>query len=275
MDNAKKPRASASVTSARPHSRAASMAKDPWAIMRQATAARIGLRRSGASQVTEDVLAFSLAHAMAKDAVYRELDTDPIVEALWALEKPVKRVTSQAADRQTYLLRPDLGRALHPDSQSELEALGAEKSAGPRISFVIADGLSAGAVQLQAVELLSTIAPKLPQAWEWAPICVATQARVALGDEVASQLAADLVVVLIGERPGLSSPDSMGLYLTYHPQPGTLDSNRNCISNIRPGGLTVADAASRLIWLMQAAIDGGKTGIELKDRSAEKAITDT
>lgn len=254
-------------------SSAASNARDPWSLMRQKTAARIGLGRSGASQVTSDVLAFSLAHAMAKDAVTCELKADTLIEALWVLEKPVKRVASQAPDRQTYLVRPDLGRMLHPNSKNELEALEAEPTDAPRISFVIADGLSAGAVQHQAVDLLAAIAPMLPASWQWAPICVATQARVALGDEVASLLSANLVVMMIGERPGLSAPDSMGLYLTYQPSPGTFDSDRNCISNVRPGGLSVANAAARLAWLMQAAVKAGKTGIGLKDRSAEKLIT--
>jgi ethanolamine ammonia-lyase small subunit len=171
-------------------------------------------------------------------------------------------VHSRAPDRQTYLQRPDLGRQL-------LEGQATRLTSGPyEVAFVLADGLSAPAVHAHAVPLLQALFPKLPD-WNIAPVVIACQARVALGDEIGALLGANLVAVLIGERPGLSAPDSLGTYLTWHPRQGRQDSERNCISNIRPPtGLTYDQAASRLAWLLSAARRQKLTGVGLKDASA-------
>jgi ethanolamine ammonia-lyase small subunit len=205
------------------------------------------------------MLDFQLAHARARDAVHTPLDVDALVAALDGL--PHVAVRSMAPDRGTYLRRPDLGRRLDPDCLGELPAGDWD------LVFVLADGLSAAAVQQHAPKLLKAILPKLP-GWKVAPVVIAIQGRVALGDEIGGALGAKLCAVLIGERPGLSVADSLGVYLTYEPRPGRRDSERNCISNIHPaGGLSPEAAAAKLAWLMTEARHRRLTGVDLKDEA--------
>ncbi|APZ42104.1 ethanolamine ammonia-lyase subunit EutC [Acidihalobacter ferrooxydans] len=236
---------------------------DPWVTLRRFTGARIALGRVGGSQPTQAVLDFRLAHAQARDAVHLALDMDALRERLATFELPVEQVSSQAADRAIYLQRPDLGRTLSETSHAHLTGLDV---AGCDIAFVLADGLSALAVERHAVPLLAAVLPRLQaQGWKIGPLVLAEQARVALGDEVGHALTAELVVMLIGERPGLSSPDSLGIYLTYRPRPGRMDSERNCISNVRPEGLSYPAAAHTLLYLLTEARNRKLTGVGLKD----------
>ena len=246
-----------------------------WSALRAHTAARIGLGRIGASQSTGDVLRFALAHAQARDAVAQALDTNALAQQLTSAGWQCFAVPSAAPDRAVYLRRPDLGRRLGARARQALNtAAQATTATGPvHIAFVVADGLSAQAVQVQAGALLAAVRDRLPVTWTYAPVALATQARVALGDEVGQGLGADLVVVLIGERPGLSSPDSMGAYLTYQPVVGLPDSRRNCVSNIRPAGLAIEAGAKRLAWLMQAAVQRRLSGVMLKDGSEPQPVS--
>lgn len=235
---------------------------DPgWTPMRALTAARIGLQRSGASLGTLPLLEFRLAHARARDAVHHELGALPGLEALGL---PVVVVRSQAADRRSHLMRPDLGRALDGSATPALAAHVGRHD----LAIVVADGLSALAVERHAEPLLAALLPALRAAgWALAPLVVAHQARVALGDAVARALGAGAVLVLIGERPGLSAPDSLGAYLTWAPASGTTDADRNCVSNIRPDGLGYQDAAWRLAFLLDRMRAIGGSGVRLKDES--------
>jgi ethanolamine ammonia-lyase small subunit len=226
---------------------------DPWATLRATTRARIGLGRTGDALPTSDILDFQLAHARARDAVHTPLDTDAITRAV----SPSITVRSQAQDRTIYLRRPDLGRRLDTTTQPP--------PSGPYDAvFVIADGLSPTGVQLHAPALLRACLDRLA-GWTIAPIVIATQARVALGDEIGALFQATLCVMMIGERPGLSVANSLGVYLTYQPRPGRMDSERNCISNIHADGLSYATAAGMLIWLMTEARTRKLTGVDLKD----------
>jgi ethanolamine ammonia-lyase small subunit len=238
--------------------------RDAWNELRQLTGARIGLARSGASLATAPLLQFALAHAQARDAVHETLDEAKLAEALEALDLPVVNVASAAGDRQQYLMRPDLGRRLAEHADAVLASY-----QGPYdVAFVVADGLSARAVQTHAAPVLRDIIPALlREDRRIAPLVIARQARVALGDEVATALKANAVVVLIGERPGLSSPDSMGAYLTWRPHVGTTDADRNCTSNIRPQGVGYADAAFKIIALLRAMRTRRLSGVMLKDES--------
>ncbi|WP_158928286.1 ethanolamine ammonia-lyase subunit EutC [Acidisphaera sp. S103] len=226
---------------------------DPWVALRTTTRARIGLGRTGDALPIKDVLEFQLAHARARDAVHTPLDTEVIARAVAPLTSVMVR--SKAADRETYLRRPDLGRQLGCDIDPS----------GPWDAvFVIADGLSPVGVQIHAPPLLHACLDRLP-GWSVAPIVIATQARVALGDEIGALLQACLCVVLIGERPGLSVATSLGVYLTYRPRIGRRDSERNCISNIHADGLSYEAAAHMLVWLMTEARHRKLTGVGLKD----------
>jgi ethanolamine ammonia-lyase small subunit len=236
---------------------------NPWTELRQFTDARIALGRVGSSLPTDEVLKFGLAHAMARDAVHAALDPTSLDASLASLGLPTVWVRSRAPDRASYLLRPDLGRSIAPDAEPSLRAL-----RGPfDIALVLADGLSAVAVQAHGAPLLQALLPQLHPAWRLAPLVIATQARVALGDDIGEALGARLVVMLIGERPGLSSPDSLGAYLTFNPRRGRSDAERNCVSNIRPAGLPYPEAARKLGWLMNEALLRQLTGVELKDDS--------
>lgn len=237
---------------------------DPWERLRAFTAARIALGRAGHGLPTAELLRFGLAHAQARDAVHVPLDADALVRDLAAEGQPAVVVHSRAADRASYLRRPDLGRMLDDDSRQRIAAMRPEVP--PDVVLVVADGLSSRAAGCHAVPLIRALRPLLAD-WRFGPTVVARQARVALGDEIGALLAARQVVVLIGERPGLSSPDSLGLYLTHDPRPGRTDAERNCISNVRPEGLPADAAAARLAWLMGAAQRLGATGVRLKDDS--------
>jgi len=242
---------------------------DPWAFLRQFTFARIALGHAGGSVPTQALLEFRLAHAKARDAGYHALDLDRLQQALQDLALPQIRVNTMAESRITYLQRPDLGRKLHADSRHTLSAE-ADKAADFDIVFLIGDGLSAIAIEQHAAALLAAILPELrQQKMRIGPLILAEQARVALGDEVGEALGAKLMVVIIGERPGLSSPDSVGVYLTWAPRPGRTDAERNCISNIRPQGLPMADAAKKLLYLINQSRRHRLSGIKLKDESGD------
>ena len=246
---------------------------DDWQTLRQFTAARIALGRVGASLPTEAMLAFQLAHARARDAVHLELNAAQIERELNAIGLEVLTVHSAATDRQIYLQRPDLGKILSAPSQEFLAQYTANKSGSCDIVFVIADGLSALAIHRNAVPFATLLLKQLrADGWNIAPVVIAHQGRVAIGDEIGAQLNAKIAVVLIGERPGLSSPDSMGIYLTWAPRPGLTDATRNCISNVRAGGLSLADATYRLNYLLNEASSRQLSGVELKDESDAQAV---
>lgn len=233
---------------------------NPWTALRSFTPARIALGRAGSALPTGELLRFGLAHARARDAVHRALDAEKLIFELSSLNLSSQVVRSAAPDRATYLRRPDLGRRLSQNSFLSKN----EK----QLALVIADGLSALAVERHAVALVRALIALAPQRWASAPAAIALQGRVALGDEIGARLGAQLVVVLIGERPGLSSPDSLGAYLTYAPRIGRSNAERNCVSNIRPEGLGYEAAARRIDWLAAAGLARGLTGVALKDESA-------
>lgn len=238
---------------------------DPWQALRRFTSARIGLGRTGASLPTAEVLRFGLAHAAARDAVHLPLDVAALQQALRPAHGAAIVVHSRASGRPEYLLRPDLGRRLDDASAARLSAVA--PADGCDLAPVIADGLSALAVQRHAVPLLDALRPLLPADWRIAPPVVALQGRVALGDEIGERLGARMVLMLIGERPGLSSPDSLGAYLTWAPRVGCSDAERNCVSNIRPEGLDYPAAARRIAWLLGESRRLQLSGVSLKDRS--------
>lgn len=295
-----------------PPTAAPAVTADPWQTLRRHTPARIGLGRVGVSQPSNALLAFGAAHAQARDAVHLPLDIEALVQRLHTLpvhedSGSVIHVHSAAPDRATYLLRPDLGRRLDEASRHTLagmaQAAGAAK-AGRRVSgttpgtrsglahsaadpgaapdspvggdllLVIGDGLSAAAIERQAVPFIERVLARQPAGWRLGPLVIASQARVALGDEIGQLLGARVVAMLIGERPGLSSPDSLGVYLTHAPHVGRTDAERNCLSNIRPEGLTHDDAARKLWWLATQARQLGCTGVGLKDRSDALPVQD-
>ncbi|MBI0326748.1 ethanolamine ammonia-lyase subunit EutC [Burkholderia plantarii] len=241
--------------------------KNPWGALKSFTNARIALGRAGSSLPTAPLLAFNLSHAQARDAVHQPLDADRLRGELEAAGFATLAADSAAPDRQHYLRRPDLGRRLSDASRA---ALG-EASNGtgePDLVFVIGDGLSAFAAAKQALPLLNAVRGRLEaDGWTLGPVVVARQARVALGDEIGGLLRARFVAMLIGERPGLSSPDSLGVYLTHAPRVGCHDAQRNCISNVRPEGLPHAAAAHKLHYLLTQARRLGLTGVGLKDDS--------
>ena len=233
--------------------------------LRALTPARIALRTSGVSLATPEVLNFQLAHAQARDAVHAALQPAPFIAALRevaGVSAEILSLHSAARNRQEYLQRPDLGRALDDASRTELEKVG--KHSIGKLAIVIADGLSALAVERNAAPLLRSLLPLLA---DQPTICLVQQGRVAIGDEIGAALGANLVIVLIGERPGLSSPDSLGAYITWQPRPGRTDAERNCISNIRAEGLAHAEAARRLAWYVGEAQRMQTTGISLKEAS--------
>ena len=232
---------------------------DPWTALRRHTPARISLGRAGTSLPTSEVLRFAAAHAAARDAVHLPLDVAALRAELRAHGFDAATATSRAASRTEYLTRPDLGRQLAPASADALQA-----DSDDGLCIVVADGLSAIAAQRHAAPLLAALRDAGVVAQR---LVVATQARVALGDAIGERVGAELVLVLIGERPGLSSPDSLGAYLTWAPTTGCVDSERNCVSNIRPEGLPVADAARRIAWLVRESRRRRVTGIGLKDDS--------
>lgn len=258
---------------------------NPWSALRRYTDARIALGRAGVSLPTQAQLAFQLAHAQARDAVHLALDPTALRQALADLGHEAVALHSAAADRNSYLQRPDLGRRLGAESRALLMSrLSAPQQAlvSPQasaldqaivervhdVAFVVADGLSALAICRHAVPFLQALLPRLlDEGWQVAPLTLVSQGRVAVADEVGQLLRARMVVVLIGERPGLSSPDSMGLYLTWMPRVGLSDANRNCISNVRPAGLPYDEALRKLHYLMTEARARAISGVALKDEA--------
>jgi ethanolamine ammonia-lyase small subunit len=243
---------------------------DPWPRLRRFTAARIGLPRSGASLATAPLLEFRLAHARARDAVHARLDEAKLAADLATLGRPVLTIASAAMHREQFLMRPDLGRRLGDGAAAQLAAL----AGATDVVFVISDGLSATAVQAHTPPLLAQVLPRLTaQLWSVAPLVIVRHGRVAIGDAVAMALGAQIAVVLIGERPGLSAPDSMGAYLTFAPTAHTTDAERNCISNIRPEGLGYTEAAATLVQLLAAMRRRRVSGVALKD-DGDRALFD-
>lgn len=235
---------------------------DPWRRLAALTPARIGLGRAGPALPTREVLALGLAHARARDAVRLPLEVARVADQIAALGLEVAKVESAAADRSIYLRRPDLGSRLSHAARARLAPSPCD------LALVVADGLSSAAVHAHAAATIAALLPHAAAAgWTVGPVIVATQARVALGDEVGAALGARAVAVLIGERPGLSTPDSLGVYLTHAPRVGRTDAERNCISNIQPRGLSPPQAAHRLAWLLDQALRRGLSGVALKDES--------
>lgn len=238
----------------------------PLEALRELTPARVGLGRAGASMPTDALLAFTLDHARARDAVHAAFDGPHLVAGLRGLGLETIQVSSQARDRRDYLRRPDLGRMLDPDSRGRLAGFGTGAS---ELVIVIGDGLSPAAVNLHAVELVRHLGPRLTEAGVGiGHIVIASGARVALGDEIGAALGARMVLMLIGERPGLSAPDSLGAYLTFAPRIGLTDAERNCVSNIHGAGLSYDEAAFKIAWLVREGLARQVTGVALKDESA-------
>lgn len=253
---------------------------NPWQALRQFTDARIALGRAGVSLPTSAHLAFQLAHAKARDAVHLPLDVAAVRQSLAALPglaaAPILTLHSACTERTVYLQRPDLGRQLDAASRDQLNALqpGSEAQAQRRyeLAFVVVDGLSAFAIHQNASAFLAVMQARIAaQNWAVAPLCIVELGRVAVGDEVGQLLRAKLVVVLIGERPGLSSPDSMGLYLSWMPQVGLTDASRNCISNVRLAGLSYEEAAYKLHYLLSQSLRRHLSGVDLKDDTGSQA----
>ena len=235
-----------------------------WARLRAVTPARIGLKRAGAATSTRETLAFQAAHARARDAVAARFDADGLAAAMAARGLTPLRLKSRAGDLTAYLARPDLGRRLDDASRARI-------AAAPRgfdLVFVLADGLSAEATTKHAPALIDAALPALvSEGWRVGPIAIVARGRVAIGDEIGSGLEAAMTATLIGERPGLTTPDSLGAYLTWAPHLGRSDADRNCLSNIRPEGLPYAEAARRLVHLCREARRLQLTGVGLKDES--------
>jgi ethanolamine ammonia-lyase small subunit len=237
--------------------------------LRNLTPARVGLGRAGASLPTEALLEFTLDHARARDAVHAAFDVPAMMQGLGDLGLETSEVTSRVRDRKEYLRRPDLGRMLDPASQ---QLLGARAGGSCQLAVVIGDGLSPAAVNAHAVEIIRHLIPRLAaDGIEIGYAVVASGARVALGDEIGVILDARMIVMLIGERPGLSASDSLGAYLTFAPQIGLTDEKRNCVSNIHRSGLGYDEAAVRVAWLVREGLARGLSGVALKDESGAPA----
>jgi ethanolamine ammonia-lyase small subunit len=225
----------------------------------------VGLGRTGVSQQTRDLLDFQRSHAQARDAVHSRLEAATLAAHLAEITGgPVVRLHSAAPDRATYLQRPDLGRALDEPSRASLAQLAPPQPGSFLLALIVADGLSALAVERHVPPLFNELLPRLRER-TLVPVCVVEQGRVAIGDEIGSALGAHISVVLIGERPGLSSPDSLGAYITWGPRPGRSDSERNCVSNIRAEGLSYPQAAAQLVFYLTEARRRQLTGVSLKD----------
>ncbi len=252
---------------------------NPWASLRRYTDARIGLGRAGVSVPTKHLLEFQLAHARAQDAVHKPLDVAALTERLiaqpWRPANGPINLQSRAEDRTQYLQRPDYGRRLADSSSNLLRDYRSATSNPYDLAIVIVDGLSALAIEANAIPFLESLIPALnngPEPWLLSPLCIVEQGRVAIGDVIGELLHARCVLVLIGERPGLSSPDSMGLYMTWNPKLGRTDAQRNCISNIRTAGLTYQEASRRALYLLDEARTRKLSGVQLKDRSENDAL---
>ncbi|MCB8838749.1 ethanolamine ammonia-lyase subunit EutC [Aurantimonas sp. VKM B-3413] len=240
----------------------------PLKRLRAFTEARIGLGRHGAGLPTSAHLDFAEAHARARDAVHAGFDIEGIESALTSAGFGTLRVSSEAQDRATYLRRPDLGRRLAGASRERLAAEPGE--GGFDLVLVIADGLSATAVNTYGAATAAAILGHLPRQWRVAPIILATGARVALSDPIGEALGAKIALMLVGERPGLSAADSLGAYLTFGPRPGRTDADRNCVSNIRRGGLRPEAAAQKIAGLLLRSCELGISGTGLKDDTEDR-----
>lgn len=239
--------------------------------LRELTPARVGLGRAGASMTTDALLAFTLDHARARDAVHTAFDVPRLVAGLAGLGLQASQVSSQASNRRDYLRRSDLGRMLDQASSRALAGLG--RGAGD-LAIVIGDGLSPAAVNIHAVELVRHLGTRLTEVGiGLGNVVIASGARVALGDEIGAALGARMVAMLIGERPGLSAPDSLGAYLTFAPRIGLTDEKRNCVSNIHGAGLGYDEAAFKIAWLVREGLKRRVTGVALKDESGTALIS--
>lgn len=266
--------------------------KNPWEALKEYTDARIGLGRTGVSLPTEKLLDFQLAHAKARDAVHLPLDIEKLEDdfsnmplelellgsnnAKGLLSEGVTPILlhSQATNRHIYLQRPDLGRRLNKESKHKLQNLQKEESYD--LAIVVVDGLSSLAIKENATNFIHKLSKELvtdDEEWLLAPFTIVEQGRVAIGDEIGELLNAKAVLVLIGERPGLSSPDSLGLYLTYSPKVGLNDSNRNCISNVRMDGLSYEEATKKSVYLLKESRKLQLSGVNIKDRTSDDEIT--
>lgn len=255
-------------------------ARDPWQSLTEFTQARIGLGRCGVSIPTARQLQFNLDHAKARDAVHVPLNVVALVEQLQNQGMASLCLQSQAPDRATYLTRPDLGRQLHSSSVAQLQAFTCEHTSEHKnavdIAIVLVDGLSSIAVQSQGAALVRQLTEALNQCdLVSAPLCIVSQGRVAIGDQVAEHLNAKACLLIVGERPGLSSPDSLGIYYTYQARSGLTDADRNCISNIRPAGLSIEQAVHKAVWLVNESMRLKLSGVNLKDKSEQPLITST
>lgn len=266
--------------------------KNSWDVLKKYTDARIGLGRTGVSLPTNELLDFQLAHAKARDAVHLPLNTEELLYEFSNMplelelfgKKNSKGVlndgcvpivlSSKAITRDIYLQRPDLGRSLDVKSKNLLENM--KKNKEYDLAITVVDGLSSIAIKENVIDFIKQLAKELvkdEQAWTLAPFTIVKQGRVAIGDEIGSLLNAKAVLVLIGERPGLSSPDSLGLYLTYAPKVGLNDSNRNCISNIRIDGLSFKEASKKALYLLKESRRLELSGVNIKDRTQEDDMT--
>ncbi|OPG71255.1 ethanolamine ammonia-lyase [Pseudomonas ogarae] len=242
--------------------------QNPWLNLRTLTPARIALGRTGTSLPTSAQLDFQFAHAQARDAVHLAFDHQGIRAQLTERGRESLLLHSAASDRNSYLQRPDLGRRLDDASAQVLQDYAAAHPGGVDLAIVVADGLSALAVHRHTLPFLARLEEQIAaDGWSVSPIVLVEQGRVAVADEVAQRLGAKMSVILIGERPGLSSPDSLGLYFTYAPKVGLTDAYRNCISNVRLEGLSYGMAAHRLIYLMREACRRKLSGVNLKDEA--------
>ncbi|MCX5468545.1 ethanolamine ammonia-lyase subunit EutC [Acinetobacter nematophilus] len=240
--------------------------EDPWHKLKQYTDARIAMGRVGCSIPTQALLNFQLSHAQAKDAVFHQLNVEDMQRKLTDLKFPSLVVKSKALNKEIYLKRPDYGRQLSQQSQTQLTEYVADHPQPYDVCIVAGDGLSARAIEENAIAYINALREHiLAEGWTLAPIVIATGSRVALGDEVAQTFNAAMLIMLIGERPGLSSPDSMGVYYTWKARKGCLDSSRNCISNVRPAGLSIQIATQRLMALMRNSFRLQRSGVDLKD----------
>ncbi|RBO85957.1 ethanolamine ammonia-lyase subunit EutC [Marinomonas aquiplantarum] len=257
--------------------------ENSWQKLTAFTDARVGLGRSGVSTPTKHLLAFQLAHAQAIDAVHTQLDAQQLAQQMmaqdWAPNCAPLFLHSRATDRATYLQRPDFGRRLDQASAGSLDQHTQNSKAEYDLVIAVVDGLSSLAVEQNTMPFLAALFdylseenPLNQQAWSVAPICFVEQGRVAIGDDICERLNAKCVLVLIGERPGLSSPDSLGLYLTWGGKVGYTDAYRNCISNIRPAGLVYPEAARKAFYLLNEARTLKLSGVKLKDRSDDDLL---
>jgi len=243
-----------------------SVQNDAWSSLRVFTAARIALGRAGVSMPLKESLQFKMAHAHARDAVFSVLDENGLINALEIIHQQYFLLYSKANDRNEYLHRPDLGRRLDNDSTNQLETYTTKEF---DVAVVIADGLSATAINVHAIPVFKLLKEKfIASNISFAPVFIVKEGRVAIADEIGALLKCKLSLILIGERPGLSSPDSMGAYITYDPKPGLTDESRNCISNIRPEGLNYQTAADKIFFLIKESFRLKLSGVKLKDNTS-------